>query len=260
MSDPVPASPGDSGATGRDAFLGGRVTIEQPLNGYRAGIDPVLLAASVPARAGQSVLELGCGAGTALLCLGRRIEGLELTGVELQPVYAELARRNAAANALAARIETADLAALPAAIRAERYDHVMFNPPYFDRGSGTRAEDPGREIALGESTPLADWVAVAARRLAPRGRLGVIHRAEQLPGLLAACHGRVGSITIRSLHPREGRPARLVLMSAIKGGRAALRIAAPLILHAGTHHGADGEDYTPAIRAVLRDAAELPSN
>jgi tRNA1Val (adenine37-N6)-methyltransferase len=42
-----------------DAFLGGRITLEQPTKGYRAGVDPVLLAASVPARAGQSVLELG---------------------------------------------------------------------------------------------------------------------------------------------------------------------------------------------------------
>ena len=52
-----------------DAFLGGRLRIWQPRAGYRAGIDPVMLAAAVPARPRQSVLELGCGAGTASLCL-----------------------------------------------------------------------------------------------------------------------------------------------------------------------------------------------
>ena len=79
-------------------FLGGRVRLWQPLSGYRAGVDPVLLAASVPATAGQTVLELGCGAGAAILCLAARVPGLHLTGVELQPAYADLARRNAAEN------------------------------------------------------------------------------------------------------------------------------------------------------------------
>ena len=61
----------------RDAFLGGRLHLWQPVNGYRAGVDPVLLAASVNARAGQAVLELGCGGGTAMLCLGKRVSGLD---------------------------------------------------------------------------------------------------------------------------------------------------------------------------------------
>ena len=79
-------------------FLGGRVRLYQPVKGYRAGVDPVLLAAAVPARAGDHVLELGCGAGQALLCLAARVPGLRLTGVELQAAYADLARRNGALN------------------------------------------------------------------------------------------------------------------------------------------------------------------
>ncbi|MEY2961347.1 MAG: hypothetical protein RLZ60_1177, partial [Pseudomonadota bacterium] len=52
-----------------DNFLNGKVRVWQPINGYRAGVDPVLLAAAVPAKSGQTVLELGCGVGTASLCL-----------------------------------------------------------------------------------------------------------------------------------------------------------------------------------------------
>ena len=85
----------DSGTT-RDAFLGGKLRLRQPRRGYRAGIDPVLLAASVPARPGQSVLDLGCGAGAAALCLAARVGGLRLAGLERQADYAELARANAA--------------------------------------------------------------------------------------------------------------------------------------------------------------------
>ena len=88
----------------RYAFLGGQLQVWQPRQGYRAGVDPVLLAASVPARAGDTVLELGCGAGVASLCLGRRIDGLHLTGLELQPAYADLARRNAAENRIGLQV------------------------------------------------------------------------------------------------------------------------------------------------------------
>ena len=93
-----------------NAFLGGRLHLWQPKNGYRAGIDPVLLAAAVPAESGQSVLELGCGAGAAVLCLAARVPGLIMTGVELQPAYAKLAERNASENGAEMDVVCADLA------------------------------------------------------------------------------------------------------------------------------------------------------
>ncbi|WP_234990143.1 tRNA1(Val) (adenine(37)-N6)-methyltransferase [Roseivivax lentus] len=240
-----------------DAYLGGRLRLAQPLRGYRAGIDPVLLAAAVPAMAGQRVLDLGCGAGAALFCLATRIPGLLLTGVERQADYAALAMRNAEENGLAARIATADLAALPADLRQERFDHILANPPYWQAEARDAAQDPGREAALCEVTPLATWIKVAARRLAPAGQLHMVHRAERLPDILTALHGRLGSIELKPLAPRTGRAARLILVRARKGGRAGFRLHAPLILHDGAQHVADGEDYTPAVRAMLRDAAPL---
>ena len=84
-----------------DRFLDGRLTILQPKDGYRAAMDPVLLAAAIPAKAGERALELGCGAGVASLCLARRVPGLHVTGLEVQAAYADLARRNAEANGIA---------------------------------------------------------------------------------------------------------------------------------------------------------------
>ncbi|WP_197917070.1 tRNA1(Val) (adenine(37)-N6)-methyltransferase [Thiosulfatihalobacter marinus] len=240
-----------------NGYLDGRVRIRQPARGYRAGVDPVLLAASVPARDGQRVLELGCGVGTALFCLGARVPGLELTGVELQAEYAALAQDNAAANRQAARIVTADLARLPGDLRQARFDHVLANPPYFDRGSSTMAEEPGREMAMGEATPLKSWVDVAARRLAPGGYASFIHRTERLPDLLVAMLGRLGSVEVLPLQARTGRAPGLVLVRARKGGRAAFCLHAPVVMHAGAAHDGDRESYTAQIRAVLRDGAAL---
>ncbi len=245
----------DSDLTCND-FLGGRVRLWQPRSGYRAGVDPVLLAASVPAQAGQSVLELGCGAGAAIQCLMARVPHLKATGVELQAGYADLARRNSEQNAAITVVE-ADLNALPNDLRQEQFDHVIANPPYYRAGAHSPATDAGRQIALGEDTPLEDWINVAARRLAPRGYLHMIQRADRLPDMLAGCAGRLGSVQVLPLAPRVDRGAELVVLRARKGGRAAFRLHAPLILHLGDRHVEDGESYTPVVSAVLRDAADL---
>ena len=241
----------------QDRFLGGALAIAQPRLGYRAGVDPVLLAAAVPAKAGQSVLELGCGAGVASLCLGRRVPGLRLAGVELQPDYAQLAHRNADTNAVPMQVFTADLRCLPPEVKAANFDHVIANPPYFSRANGTAAANQGREIALAGQTALADWIDAATLRLAPNGHLTLIQKTDRLDDILSAIDRRLGSVTILPLASRTGRAAELVIVQARKGGRAGLRLLAPVILHEGERHQRDGESYTPQIRAVLRDGAAL---
>lgn len=242
----------------RDAFLGGRLHLFQPRNGYRAGVDPVLLAASVNARAGQAVLDLGCGAGAAALCLAARVSGLDLWGVELQPHYADLARRNGLENGVSFDVVTADLNTLPEPVRSARYDHVIANPPYYRPGAHSVARDVGRGVALGESdTPLVDWLAVAARRLAPKGYLHMIQRADRLPDMLAACAGRLGSVEVLPLSARNGKAPGMVILRARKDGRAPFRLHAPCLMHDGNRHESDRDSYSAAISAVLREGRAL---
>lgn len=234
-----------------DAFLGGKLHLWQPVAGYRAGVDPVLLAASVPARSGEAVLDLGCGVGAAALCLGARVGGLDLVGVERQEAYATLAARNGL------DVVTADISDLPADLRARRFDHVLANPPYFDRTAGHAARDAGREGARGHDTPLAAWIDAGARRLRHKGFMHVIHRAERVPDLLAGAAGRLGSPEIWPICPRVGKPAELVIFRARKDGRAEFRLNAPIILHNGLRHERDGDSYAPEIQSVLREGAAL---
>lgn len=241
-----------------DAFLGGQLQIWQPKRGYRAGLDPVLLAASVPAKAGQRVLELGCGVGVASLCLGRRVAGLALTGVELQPDYADLARRNSVQNDLPLRVVTADLRDLPADLRQQRFDHVIMNPPYFDRKMGSAARDAGRDTALAGATALADWIDIGARRLGPRGYLTLIQRIERLPEVLAALAGRLGSLRVLPIAGRAGRAPELFILQARQEGRAPFTLLPALVMHAGAQHQGDAPSYRPQIVQILRDGGDLP--
>ena len=239
-----------------DAFLGGKLHLWQPRRGrgYRAGVDPVLLAASIEAEAGQSVLELGCGAGAAVLCLGARVPGLTLTGCELQPAYAELARRNGGA---ALEVVEADLTEMPLHLRQRQFDHVLANPPYFDRAASVQSRDPGRETALGEATPLRQWVRTAARRLKPKGQAHFIHRAERLPEILAALPHEMGSVEVLPLASRAGRMPELILLRTRKNGRGAFRLYHSFVMHRGARHEGDGDSYVPEIEAVLRRGAPL---
>ncbi|SHH29223.1 tRNA1(Val) (adenine(37)-N6)-methyltransferase [Cognatishimia maritima] len=239
-------------------YLGGKVRIRQPLRGYRAGVDPVLLAASVPARSGQTVLELGTGVGTAALCLAARVSGLSLVGVELQRAYADLARENAGLNKAQFEVITADLNDLPSDLKQRRFDHVIANPPYFDRSASHAAQDQGRETAMGEDTPLAIWLSVAAKRVAPKGYVTFIHRAERLSDLLSLMPAALGSVQVLPFIPRAERDANLVLVRARHSGRAPLRLHAPILLHQGAQHEKDAENYTDRVKSVLRDGAALP--
>lgn len=239
----------------QDAFLDGRVVVWQPRTGYRAATDPVFLAASVPARPGENVLELGCGVGVASLCLAARVPGLHLTGIEVQGKYASLARQNMALNDANMTVVQADLAALPVDLRARSFDHVIANPPYYAPG-GPQAQDAGRDLALREQTPLALWIDVALRRCRDGGFVSVIHLTERLPDLLANFAGRA-SCTVLPLSARTHRPARRVIVQARKGARAPFVLLPPLVIHQGNTHPGDGDFFTHPVRALMRDAVGL---
>lgn len=236
--------------TTTDAFLGGKVMAAQPARGYRAGVDAVLLAACVPAVSGQKVLELGCGVGVASLCLNARVPDLNITGVEVQADYADLAMQNGV------NVTCADLRALPNDIRNTQYHHVMANPPYFDRATGSAAPNAGRDVAMGGDTPLGVWLDIAAKRLAPKGYFTLILRIERLPEVLSQL--RLGSVVVRPIAARAGQEPHLFLLQARHSGRAPFRLMSPLIMHDGTMHDADRENYTPQLREILRNGAALP--
>jgi tRNA1(Val) A37 N6-methylase TrmN6 len=226
------------------------VRLLQPRHGYRVAIDPVLLAAAVPARPGETVLDAGLGSGAASLCLVARVPTCSASGIELQPALAELARRNAALNGMALEVLEGDLLDAPATLRGRQFAHVITNPPYAEAGSGTVPTDPQRGRAHGGGDTGA-WVDACLKRLEPGGRLTLVHRADRLGTLLAAVEGRAGDVAVLPLWPRAGEAARRIILSTRKGSRAPLRLLCGLVLHE-----ADGR-FTPAAEAILRDGAPL---
>ena len=242
----------------QDDFLGGLIRVWQPKVGYRAATDPVFLAAAVSAKSGQKVLELGCGAGTALLCLCCRVEGLDAYGLEIQTKYADLARRNAAENGLGYLVSTGDILDIPDPIRTNVFDHVFTNPPFYNASASSAPKDEGRDVAhrIGDAL-LADWVTIGLRRLKPKGYFTIIHRAERLADILSALHGKAGDIRILPLSERLGRSAGRVIVRARKGSAGPLELLAPMILHEGEAHSKDEDSFRPSVRNILRTAQPI---
>ncbi len=240
--------------TDEDTLMGGRVRILQGQDGYRAAIDPVLLAASIPATEGQRVLELGSGGGAASLCLAARVPGVTITGLEKQTDLVDLAGQSADLSQLGDRVHflAGDLLSPPAELVAGSFDHVMANPPYLPADRGHPPPDPSRAAANVEgAAALGDWIDGALAMVRHKGRVTIIHRADRIDEILGLMQGRFGAVTVIPLWPMAGKPAKRVIVQGRKG------VSSPAVIHPGlVLHDTDGS-YTKATNAILGDAAPL---
>ena len=265
MSDEFTQTAEPRDATGKsglsdDAFLGGKLQLLQPEKGYRAGIDAVLLAASVPASDNQSVFEAGLGTGVAACCLAARQSGVSITGIEIASRYAMIAEENARRNGLEERVRVLkgdltdsmrhDDADWPA---PATFDHAYANPPFFEEATVQASADGLRAQAhLLKPGALEAWVKVMTGLVRPRGTVSIIHPASSLPRLLTAMEPRLGNLTVLPMRARREDAASRVIVRGTKGSKAPLRLMSGLVLH-----GAEGNGFLPAIDAILRQGEAL---
>ena len=249
MSEPAAAIP-----VSEDALLGGRVKLRQPLEGYRAAIDPVLLAAAVPAISVDSVLDIGCGVGAAALCLAARVAGCRITGIERQRQLVRLAAQNITLNDFFGRVSvmSGDLLHPPPRLEPGSFTHVMANPPFLEAGAASASPHASKAAATVEGeADLAAWVRFALTMVRPKGSLTFIHRADRMEQLLAQLVGRAGEIIVFPLWAGHEKPAKRIIVHARKGVETPTRLTPGLVLHEP-----DGR-YTAAADAVLRGGAAL---
>ncbi|MEE2933298.1 MAG: DUF2007 domain-containing protein [Pseudomonadota bacterium] len=220
-----------------DYILGGRLLLCQPKEGFRAGIEPIILAAAVPSSASGQVLELGCGVGTATLCYASRVADSSVTAVEKQSELARLASDNVAKNHFTGRIRiiNEDIILLHKTLTPCSFYHVMANPPFVEEERADPKMHPMRWGSHVEgSAKLADWVSVARKLLKPKGTFNVIYDAGRIDDLIALLKVGFGGITIFPLWPsvqEKGQDAKRVLVQARKGVKSPARIARGLVLH-----------------------------
>jgi tRNA1(Val) A37 N6-methylase TrmN6 len=228
-----------------DGLLDRRITLEQPKDGFRVAVDTVLLAAAVPAKAGERAGDFGCGVGGAMLCLGARVPGVAVTGIEIQDELVMLARNNIARNKIPkCNLIQGDVTRLT---DEEVYDHVMMNPPYHDEARHDVSSDAGKRIANTEKDgDLALWIGAAKRALKKMGTLTVIHRADRGEEILGHLGTVFGKMAILPVFPKAGTAPKRIIIRAYKDAQCGVVESPGLILHK------DGGGYTDEAEAVLR--------
>lgn len=234
-----------------DAFLGGALMLRQPAKGYRITSDSVLLAALVPLAMHQRLLELGTGYGQIALCMIAREPSIHVTGLELMPQAAELARQNARLNKLAScfTVIEGDVADY---VPQQKFDRVVANPPYRLAGGHTASADPVKAAATIEKVPLAAWAMLAASALKEEGEAYFIQDARREADLVAGFEqAGLNDIVVLPLPSMPGAEALRVAVRARRGTGGVLRLA-PYVLHDAAGN------WLPAVDSVLRSPAELP--
>ena len=231
-----------------DAFHNGGFFLVQPSeSGHRAGMDALLLAATVPDGATGVLADLGAGAGAAGLAAINRLPDLSAVLVERAPVMVDCARRSLGLS------ENAHLTARASVIRADvslngnqrrdagladySFDHVILNPP-FNSGSDRKTPDALKAEAHAMETDdlFERWLRTAAAILKPGGQVSVIARPESMAEILTALGKRFGGVEATPVIPRSGYDAIRILVTAIKGSRARMSLRDRILIHEGSGH------------------------
>lgn len=220
-----------------DVFYGGEVKLLQPRVGYRAAIDPFLLAHFVPFS--EKILDVGCGVGTVSVLLKRKFPTSKVVGVEISSDFCEIFQENAKLNQLDMEVINESIDKM----QLEEFDCVVTNPPFYDKNSGHVS--PTRELANFETIPLKSWIISCLKQLKNGGTFVMIHLSSRLEEIMCILHNRAGDIKIVPIYTKQDIPAKRVVIIAKKGSR-----TEACILPAVVVHNADGT-YTDLMERIL---------
>lgn len=232
----------------QDDFLAGKLKIFQPAQGFRAGSDSVFLPASIKGNKKGKALDLGCGVGTASLCLAFRNPHLQIDGLELHQDMVDIANKNILENNFSKRINVFQSDIFdkkPMPVLSNTYDIVLSNPPYFEQ-AGTMVDKSRLSARIKQDFSIDEWVNTCLKMLKPRGYIHLIYPTSGLDQVLCSLTDKCGEITVYPLWPKENAESKRCIIVARKGVKTSTKLFRGMVLHD------ELGGYTEKAQAILK--------
>ena len=231
-----------------DYLLDKKIRILQPIDGYRASSDAVLLSSLIDnIKPDESILDVGSGTGGISLCLAHRFRYNTIIGLELQADLAKLSNLSAQQNGFSnIKYYNCDIKEKNIPVNPCSFNHVISNPPY----SLNDMPSPNKSKALAHNHSglnLESWIHFCLKMLKPFGYIYLINRAEAITETLSTLSKKAGNIQIIPLYSKEHQMAKRVMIIAQKDSKTPTKILPPLYTHQQ-----DGK-YTEKAQKILRE-------
>lgn len=199
------------------------------------GMDAVLLSAFAKVVEGERALDMGCGNGVIPILLKARTKGSHFTGLEIQDINVDMARRSVEYNRLNEYIDIVqgDIKEASSIFGGASFDVVTTNPPYMNENHGLKNPESHKAIARHEILcTLEDVVREGSKVLKPGGHFYMVHRPHRLVEIfeLMRKYGMEPK-RMRLVHPFSDKPANMVLVEGVRGGKPQLTVEEPLIIY-----------------------------
>ena len=220
----------------------------QKENGFRYGIDAVLLSDYVRAKTGSRIMDLCSGTGVVAFLMEAKYRPAYVEGLEYQADYAEMAGRTSCLNQLEGRvmIRQGDVKEVRNRYESGSFDYVTCNPPYMIGSHGQASGNREKAIARHEITcTLSDVVKGARWLLRFGGHFVMVHRPFRLAEIMYTLkNNQLEPKRMRLVHSRPDREPNMVLIDSVMGGNSRITVDPPLIVYEE-----DGS-YTEEIRRI----------
>ena len=209
--------------------------IIQKTDGFCFGMDAVLLSGFASVKPGERALDLGTGTGIIPLLLSAKTKGDHFTGLEIQTEIMKMAQRSVALNGLEKKIDIiqGDIKEASRIFGAASFDVVTSNPPYMNDAHGLK--NPGDVKAISRHEVLCtleDVVREGTKALKPGGRFYMVHRPHRLAEIITVMRQyKLEPKRMKFVHPFADKDANMVLIEAVRGGGAWLKLEPPVIVY-----------------------------
>lgn len=209
--------------------------IIQDPNRFCFGMDAVLLSGFASAKEGDVCLDLGTGTGIIPILMEAKTKAVHLTGLEIQPESADMAKRSVILNGLEEKVDIVegDIKAATELFKKASFDVVTSNPPYMIGQHGLANPHSEKAIARHEVLcTLEDVVSAAAALLKPGGNFYLVHRPFRLVEIMnVLTKYKLEPKRMQLVYPFVDKEPNMVMIEANRGGKSRLTVEKPLIVY-----------------------------